>query len=107
MHKNDLSLPQLECSFHKGNCFLSLFVRVYRAPDRASGELIDTGNGNDQEQTPFLVEIQHREGDRLQFTSLFREIMREFKVRRLSIALLIAWVVIVDIVSSLAVLDTV
>ncbi len=63
-----------------GNCFLSLFVRVFRAPNRASGELIDTGIGDDQEQASFMVEVQHREGDRLYFTALFREIMREFKV---------------------------
>jgi len=30
---------QLECSFHVGNCFLGMFIRVFRAPDRASGEL--------------------------------------------------------------------
>ncbi|CAM9223852.1 unnamed protein product [Ectocarpus sp. 6 AP-2014] len=73
----------LECSYHVGNRFLSLFVRVFKAPNRASGQLFDnssTGNNNDDgdEQTPFLVEAQLREGDRLHFSALFREIMRAF-----------------------------
>jgi len=78
------NLRQLECSFHVGNCFLSLFVRVFRAPSRASGELIDNGMFDDQEQAPFLVEVQHREGDRLHFTALYSEIVQEFKVKMLS-----------------------
>ena len=75
---------QLECSFHVGNRFLGMNVRVFRAPDRASGQLLDTGNGNssaDENEAPFVVEAQLREGDRLHFSALFREIMREFKVR--------------------------
>lgn len=61
--------------------------RVFRAPDRASGQLLETSNhdnrGDEDEQTPFVVEAQLREGDRLHFSALFREIMREFKARRL------------------------
>ncbi|CAM9823455.1 unnamed protein product [Ectocarpus sp. 4 AP-2014] len=74
----------LECSYHVGNRFLSLFVRVFKAPNRASGQLFDNSSmGNDNnndgdEQTPFLVEAQLREGDRLHFSALFREIMRAF-----------------------------
>ncbi len=78
---DNLKCPQLECSFHVASCFLSLFVRVFRAPDRASGELIDSGTCGDEEQIPLVVEIQHREGDRLYFAALFSEIMREFKVK--------------------------
>ncbi|CAN0474562.1 unnamed protein product, partial [Hapterophycus canaliculatus] len=80
----------LECSSHVGNRFLSIFIRVFRAPDRASGQLFESptdaysrdnvyrGQGEDQD-TPFLVEAQLREGDRLHFSALFREMMREFK----------------------------
>ncbi|CAN0265472.1 unnamed protein product, partial [Ectocarpus fasciculatus] len=72
----------LECSYHVGNRFLSLFVRVFKAPNRASGQLFDNSsmgiNNDDDEPTPFLVEAQLREGDRLHFSALFREIMRAF-----------------------------
>ncbi|CAB1117573.1 unnamed protein product [Ectocarpus sp. CCAP 1310/34] len=74
----------LECSYHVGNRFLSLFIRVFKAPDRASGQLFDNssvGNNNNDdgaEQTPYLVEAQLREGDRLHFSALFREILRAF-----------------------------
>ncbi|CAM9823329.1 unnamed protein product [Pylaiella littoralis] len=75
----------LQCSYHVGNRFLGLFVRVFRAPDRASGQLVDTADGDDQfggdgeEKAPLLVEAQLREGDRLHFSALFREIMLAFK----------------------------
>lgn len=77
-----------------GNRFLSIFIRVFRAPDRASGQLLETvsdayghascGNAyrgqEDEEDTPFLVEAQLREGDRLHFSALFPEILSAFKV---------------------------
>lgn len=74
-----------------GNRFLSIFIRVFRAPDRASGQLFEPAEDaysqdtvyrgqEDEEDTPYLVEAQLREGDRLHFSALFPEIMREFKV---------------------------
>eukprot|EP00903_Cladosiphon_okamuranus_P010210 g9669.t1 len=72
----------LECSYHVGNRFLKMNVRVFGAPDRASGQLLDAGTGSnygDEDQIPYVVEAQLREGDRLHFSALFREIMREFK----------------------------
>ncbi|CAM9373908.1 unnamed protein product [Scytosiphon promiscuus] len=76
----------LECSSHVGNRFLSIFVRVFRAPDHASGQLLkstagaygkaSSNRGQDEEEGPFLVEAQLREGDRLHFSALFPEIVR-------------------------------
>lgn len=77
-------MVQLECSFHSGNRFLSLWLRVYMPPDEESGHLCSVQQGQEKEisDASYLVEAQLREGDRLHFSSLFRDLMKTFKVRR-------------------------
>lgn len=51
-------------------------------PDEASGQLC--GKQSSQEEVvndcSYLVEAQLREGDRLHFSALFRDLMKTFKV---------------------------
>lgn len=82
--------PQLECSFQRGNCFMSLSFRVYLPPDKASGQLLtskhadsDSDLATDGGEDAFLIEAQLHEGDRLNFSALFRDVLRAFKVRAL------------------------
>ena len=80
---------QYECSYHQGNRFISLLVRVFKPPTKSSGQLLDTEAFVAQNiEGGFLVELQLQQGDRLYFSSLFRDMILNFtKVRLLLIML--------------------
>lgn len=60
---------------------MSLFVRVFEPPPESSGQLLDNHDIIESKIAGgLLVEVQLREGDRLYFSSLFREIQDNLKV---------------------------
>ncbi|CAN0434348.1 unnamed protein product [Ascophyllum nodosum] len=67
------------CSYHQGNQFFSFLVRVFKPPTKHSGQLLDPDViVAENIEGGFLVELQLQEGDRLHFTSLFRNILLNF-----------------------------
>lgn len=71
---------QFECTFQRGNVFLSMLVRIFLPPDPASGQFHCADKAAQQHEDAFLVEAQMREGDRLYHFTLFRELMKRFRV---------------------------
>ncbi|CAN0064855.1 unnamed protein product [Ascophyllum nodosum] len=70
---------QHECSYHQGNRFISLHVRVFEPPPKGSGQLLDSDSTiSEKIEGGWLVEVQLREGDRLHFSCLFREFLTNF-----------------------------
>ncbi|CAN0145818.1 unnamed protein product, partial [Ascophyllum nodosum] len=72
-----------KCSYHQGHRYVALLVRVFEPPSRSSGQLLDADTTTAVKiEGGLLVEVQLREGDRLHFSTLFREILMNFsKVR--------------------------
>lgn len=67
---------------------------MYLPPDEASGQLLSSKRADSESdlatdggEDVFLIEAQLREGDRLRFSALFREVLKAFKVRVLVRAL--------------------
>ena len=58
-------------------------MRVFKPPSKSSGQLLDTEVFVAENiEGGFLVELQLQEGDRLYFSSLFRDMIMNFtKVR--------------------------
>ncbi|CAN0064993.1 unnamed protein product [Ascophyllum nodosum] len=68
-----------ECSFAQGNQFMSFLVRVFKPPTKSSGQLLDADViVAEKIEGGFLVELQLQQGDRLQFSSLFRDLLLNF-----------------------------
>ena len=60
---------------------MGIYVRVFEPPSMSSGQLLDDdGTITSRIAGGLLVEVQLREGDRLYFSSLFREIQDNLKV---------------------------
>ena len=74
---------QYKCSYHQGNCYMTLFVRVFEPPSVSPENLLNTGiTITERVKGGLLVEVQLLEGDHLSFSTLFREILVNFsKVR--------------------------
>ena len=73
------SRRQYTCSYHQGNQFFSFLVRVFKPPTKRSGQLLDPDViVAENIEGGFLVELQLQEGDRLHFTSLFRDMLLNF-----------------------------
>lgn len=77
---------QHECSYQRGNVFLSLWLRIFLPPPASSGQLYSVER-DVVEQNALLVEVQLREGDRLCFSAIFRDLMTTFKVRNIFVFL--------------------
>ena len=62
---------------------MSFLVRVFKPPTKSSGQLLDADViVAEKIEGGFLVELQLQQGDRLQFSSLFRDLLLNFtKVR--------------------------
>lgn len=60
---------------------MGIYVRVFEPPSMSSGQLLDDEDTiTSRIAGGLLVEVQLREGDRLYFSSLFREIQDNLKV---------------------------
>ena len=71
---------QYKCSYHQGNRFISFLVRMFESPTKSSGQLLDTDVFVAENILGgFLVELQLQQGDRLYFSSLFHDILLNFK----------------------------
>ena len=74
------SRRQYKCSYHHRNRFVSFLVRVFESPTKSSGQLLDTDAFVAENiEDGFLVDLQLQHGDRLYFSSLFRDMLLNFK----------------------------
>ena len=59
---------------------MSFLVKVFESPTRSSGQLLDTDVFVAENILGgFLVELKLQQGDRLYFSSLFRDMLLNFK----------------------------